>query len=492
MGEFVRATRQRPLPPGRAYESADGSPDDWLDEPLNGAANPHWTRLARWLRPGADTSVGGHLISGGMIYLGRRLLAACGGRLEPALIDPDLDLAGWHPETDAEDLGYWPSYDRIPPASRAAYLRWLADGRRAPDVPIGFVFLFFYGLERRLLHDITADPSLRTEIPLLAAEVRGLLEVYGAHASFRRYANEFLNLLELVDAPGAMSSDAFAVPDLRERRWPPPMTLRRALGAFASEGRPLPPAWALAWSWYHPDIALRTPALRCPKEYARLFERRYVDAHGDGLVLLPGQRSLRVEYQPASAGLRRAVYGQPDIPDVFLAETPGRHLAEVVRRVTDDLGSYSRWLRRHPDQGDSLAAAGLLPAALVLGAGGRARHREVAAFQGWVEHHLCGADTATLDADALIAWWPTATAGVLTKREAATLSRLLGHLGVGLEPDVRLGGPAPAAGQSAVLFRIGADAAPLASEAYSAAVTFAQLATALAAGEERADERAGR
>ncbi|WP_425550891.1 TerB N-terminal domain-containing protein [Actinoallomurus oryzae] len=29
------------------------------------------------------------------------------------------------------------------PAARAAYLRWPATGRRHPDVPIGYVFLFF-------------------------------------------------------------------------------------------------------------------------------------------------------------------------------------------------------------------------------------------------------------------------------------------------------------------------------------------------------------
>ncbi|MEQ4209394.1 TerB N-terminal domain-containing protein [Actinopolymorpha sp. B9G3] len=478
MGNVVRAAAH-----DHGATSSDLAPLDWAADPFAGQS----ARDARWLRPGAHTVVGGHAIPGGMIYLGRRLPAARGGRVEPALIDPDLELAPRCPGTDGKDLGYWPSYDRIPPESRAAYLHWLADGRRAPGVPIGYVFLFFYGLERRLLHDIMANPSLRAEVPLLAAEVQGLLEAYGTHASFRRYATEFSHLLELVGAPDETPSDAFAVPELREPRWPPPMTLRRALGAFATEGRRLPATWALAWAWYHPDISLRTPAFRCRDEFARLFTVRYADAHGEGLLVEPGPRRLCVEYQPASAGLRPMRYGR-DVPDLYLADEPGRRLAELVGRVTDDLGAYSRWLRRHDHRGDTIAAAALLPAELVVDAEGRALDPEVAAWQGWIERRLTGASSTTVDAGELIARWPTTAAGAMTRREAAALCRLLGHLGIGLEPDVRMGGPAPTAGQAAVVFRTDVDVPPVAGENYAAAVTFAQLAAAVLAADSQLGE----
>ena len=49
-------------------------------------------------------------------------------------------------------MTYWPSYSEISSAARTAYVDWLASGRR-PGAHIGYVFLFFYGIERRVLVD---------------------------------------------------------------------------------------------------------------------------------------------------------------------------------------------------------------------------------------------------------------------------------------------------------------------------------------------------
>jgi len=62
-------------------------------------------------------------------------------------------------------MDYWPSYCEVSPRARAAYLRWLEDGRRDESTYIGYVFLFFYGLERRLLGDLggnVSHPEART------------------------------------------------------------------------------------------------------------------------------------------------------------------------------------------------------------------------------------------------------------------------------------------------------------------------------------------
>lgn len=52
-----------------------------------------------------------------------------------------------------ETLGYWPSFNRLSESSRGAYLTWLASERENPNVPLGYVFIYFYGLERRILVD---------------------------------------------------------------------------------------------------------------------------------------------------------------------------------------------------------------------------------------------------------------------------------------------------------------------------------------------------
>ena len=80
----------------------------------------------------------------------------------------------------------------IAPACRAAYLQWLANGRHAQNAYIGYVFLYFYGLERRLLIDAQRSAAARAEREMLVAEIRRLLGIYGTNGSFRGYAEGLL------------------------------------------------------------------------------------------------------------------------------------------------------------------------------------------------------------------------------------------------------------------------------------------------------------
>jgi hypothetical protein len=50
---------------------------------------------------------------------------------------------------NVEKLGYYPSYEQLNPQQRYVYLNWLCD--IAKPVNIGYVFIFYYGLERHLI-----------------------------------------------------------------------------------------------------------------------------------------------------------------------------------------------------------------------------------------------------------------------------------------------------------------------------------------------------
>ncbi|MFC0623180.1 TerB N-terminal domain-containing protein [Kribbella deserti] len=64
------------------------------------------------------------------------------------------------------------------PEARATYLQWLGSGRNDPSAYVGYVLLFFYGIERRVLIGMANDPMLRCELPLLRAEVQRLHSIY--------------------------------------------------------------------------------------------------------------------------------------------------------------------------------------------------------------------------------------------------------------------------------------------------------------------------
>jgi tellurite resistance protein len=431
------------------------------------------TRHAHWVGPGSSATIAGVSIQGGMLYIGQGLVAPSGG-IEPALIDPRLKVNHRRPDFGGDTMGYWPSYDEITPEARAAYLGWLAGGRCAPDAYIGYVFLFFYGLERRALVEIAANPALAWELPLLHAEVQRLLAIYGDNGSFRGYATTFVRVLDVLLAEHA-TTEATLPPLVRENKWQPPPSLLVQLGAFAKDGRPLPADWAVAWAWYHPQVTLRGPAIRCVDEFVDLFKARYVAAHGDGLSLRPAKATVKIEYYAASAGMRSASL-KTDLPNVFEQAGPGRKLAAIADGVMTDLDAYSRYLGRNPDGRGTIAAAGLLPPELLSEPSG-----VVAQLRDWATQLAATHQTIT-GAD-LLSRWPTKSLERMAKPEAVALAQLLGRFDLAVEPDVRLGGPAITPATPVVLFRSGNNPPQAATAAYAAATTLLHLATAVSAAD---------
>ena len=105
-------------------------------------------RAARWIEPGDTATVAGHKI-GGMIYLGPEPRQENWKQEGSPFIDPGLPVAKVGSDISGESMPYWPSYSDINPGARATYLDWLASGRSDERYGPGYVFIYFYGLERR-------------------------------------------------------------------------------------------------------------------------------------------------------------------------------------------------------------------------------------------------------------------------------------------------------------------------------------------------------
>lgn len=379
---------------------------------------------ARWVPLGEPIEVRSWTLPGG-VYVGGRLDAVHGPyAAEPALIDPGLAADARRPDHAGRHMGYWPSYSEIPASSRAAHLEWLSGGRPG-GAYIGYVFLFFYGIERRVLIDAPKNELARAEVPALVAEVERLLVLYGDNGSFSSYASGFVATARL--AHGLAGADQ--APVATSRGWEVPLDVKLAVGSRAADGRPIPADWALAWALSHPETRVRTPALRCPDEFAELFSARYADRHGDGLVVKPGKRMLRLDYRPASASFGGSVsVDAVGVPDVTGLKTPLKALVDLVDSVTDDLDAFSRHVGRH-DERDSPRATALLPQELA-----RQRPNPAADVVAEVAREA-PAPLASANVRAVLG----DTAERLPKRDAAAAASLLAARGIGVEPDVRFG-----------------------------------------------------
>ena len=414
----------------------------------------------------------------GALYVGSGLPAVGGGAVEPALVDPRQKVDSRLSDRAGVGLDYWPSYSTIPPASRTAYLGWLATGRSASNTPIGYVFLFFYGLERRVLVDARFLPYAAAEVTWIRAEVVRLLDLYGPGSnSFRSYATELLAAIDTLRPD--LADESTRVPP--SRPWELSLSLRARIGRIVAAEGPIPGDLALEWLRSAPEVLLRTPATRCSDEFGRLFLIRYGEATGEGMTIRAPRARLKAHYRPASAS-----FGGPvalpvaDLPDVAGLTQPVNKLRAIGDACTDELAAYSRWLGRNPAGQGSPAAAALLPAELIDGAQGEL----MASLRRWLSERLGDDDVAVVPAEDLLRHWPRASGWQPLKAECVSLAQLLGKLDIGLEPDVRFDGPALAPGGVAVLYRLGpGPTSGAATSDYAAAMLVARLGITIAAAD---------
>lgn len=438
----------------------------------------------QWIPEGVPIDVAGLPILGGMVYVGRGAPSSSGDSVEPALIDPSLEVDWQRPDWVGSDMGYWPSYESITPACRAAYLSWLSSDRDDPHTYIGYVFLYFYGLERRILLDAKVD-SHHTDVPRIATEVERLLTIYGTHSSFRAYATSFLDLIRSVSGVYAPLSP----PDLAslQESWEVPIAVRVGLGRYAAAGQTIPAEWALALLRTHPESYLRTPAIRCTAEFDELFRRRYRAKFNGGMVVRPPKTTIEMSYRPASSGFLGVYQARlGELPDITRIKGPINKIRELGTECTDALDAYSRYLGRNSEAVGSAEAAGLLPNELLETHGGPT----VAALRDWAMQ-IVGGEPVTLTIDDVVARWSPGRTTKLAKADAVSMAGMLAKLGVGIEPDVRFGGATPAPGSAAVLFPLptGSTASPSPQYAAAAVLVHFSAVAASADGSVTEDER---
>src|SRR5208282_5589159 len=174
-----------------------GSPDA---SSVAGTSSIKQTRIhdsddAEWVPPGVEAAIGGYVIPGSMVYLGKRLASVRSGWVEPSLIDTAKPIEPSRADCHARLMSYWPSYATASPEARASHLQWLATGKCDPNADVGYVFLYFYGMERRVLWDASRDHQAKLEFPLIRREILRLMEIYGQSRSFRSYASSLLDYL---------------------------------------------------------------------------------------------------------------------------------------------------------------------------------------------------------------------------------------------------------------------------------------------------------
>jgi hypothetical protein len=430
-------------------------------------------RPGRWIAPGETVEVLDYILRGGMLYVGTGMKDP-NGTPEPSLINPLCAVQPTYGCYSTRSLDYWPNYSVIAPEARGAYLGWLASGRSHPKADIGFVFIYFYGLERRAFIDSYADVKAQEEWPVLIEEVRRLLALYGpTHRPFAERAQRFIEMLLAAKTAKNLvvgqSKYASVTSDM-------PIELKKELGQLALAGTPLTVDKALAWAGSDPSLKRGAAINRLPSYFSPLFSLLYRAAHPTGLLIPVTRTKLMMRYEPASqsvAGFGELGLYLDDIPDVTVQGGVSTKIQSIIDQCSEALGPYNRFATRNPTLVDALEAQVLLPPALwpqsLLGA------RTL--WEDRVRDKPC----VTTPTEVLAAFGTTAATG----RDLLPVLNVLTSVRIGMEPE--LFGKLPKPDEPVVLFQMDAEAeAVRANPAYEAARVTLQLAHFVAAVESTA------
>ena len=433
-----------------------------------------------WVPWDRTVELGGMNLGGGF-YFGSGLETISTGEVEPALIDEALPLDLTIRDCTIRRLDYWPSYTLASPQARTSYLRWLSTGRCDPAADPGYVFLYFYGLERRALADGNSSSAARSDIPVIVREVERLLGIYSHSGSFRSYASSFLAFVAAQHNTDRLYKQAAP---LKSGEQELSLHCRLALAQAARDGAALNADWAFVWFLGSPDCILRTAARRCPTEFAILFASEYRDKFGAGMRVNPNKTRLKVEHRAASRTFlnQNSFRVELDLPDISILSAPVKRLQEVADRACDQLDRYSRALGKDPHLAGTFDAVVELPVCAwpeVYRAAVDDLGRTLAACSGVVVmpfEKLC---------ERFNGWTPR------SKQKLERFAEAIGAAGLGIEPDARLGSGLPSSDEPVVVF---AEKTPLTavSAPYQAAALVLQLGAAVANadGVVTADERA--
>ncbi|SDE42631.1 Tellurite resistance protein [Rhodobacter capsulatus] len=406
---------------------------------------------------------------GGMVYVGTPLRLGGEGysRKSRPYIDPTLSVAAYGADKEGKEMPYWPGYSEISSVCRATYLDWLAGGRRDASYDPGYMFLYFYGLERRFFIDQAPEEEKRE----ILEEVRRLASLYAHNGSAQRYLGEFIQIAQIAVRDPAASEPLFDF-----HGWELPFGVKAAIGTKIAQGEPLGWDWTLSWLICHPEHPMRTASKRCAEEFRALFRLRFEARFPEGLKVTKPRKSLEARYQAASqefqADLSPRLDGKP-LPDISGVRKPVEIAREIADEVTEALERFSRYLGRNPEGRGSLEAHALLPPEL------RALFpsTQLEALRAWASERVAAG--GLVPATDVIARIEGTRPEKLTKAQLTGAADTLARIGFGLAPDPRFALRAPKVDEPLVIFALEAPVENL--EDVSAAYRLALLELALGA-----------
>jgi len=378
-------------------------------------------------------------------------------------------------------LGYWPRYENMTPGQRGNYLHWLAAGKQEQLQDIGYAFVYFYGLERRVLID-------GKDVDMIIPEVVRLLRCYPESRSFNGYLSHFMAFAAARAGLKSMTMEVFA-PCLEQalRKGYSEDLLAVILCWFYLHNIPLPARWAFEVARQDVRTTRSVVVDRAPEQFMSLFTQKYREQFGEGVMLKVSDRERLLGYHPASPsllglGYSSAALAPVSIPNVLGIQSQFKPLVRIWSECIEELRAYSRAVSKGADITTREAYEALPP---ILR--NDVDHPDAPRWKAVVTNHA-NDDGYSLTPLAKLA----EIQGIdqrerLTPTQSKALAQTAEDIGLAIVPDTRLTGRVYAWSDEVVLFRPECNAALQQESGYQAALCMLELGMVIAGADGTID-----
>lgn len=260
-------------------------------------------------------------------------------------------------------LSYWPSYDKISARCRGAYLDFLASQRDHPETPISYIFIYFSGLEYRVINE---DEQISDDEYLdIYKEVIRLHSIYGTNHSFGKYSSNFIAYLkvsrqELIDA----YEQEYPLESALLQKHLAPSNKISVARSIAEKGLI---DTELAWGWLNDsgNYNFKTPSIRLSDEFSLLFRTTFNQKYPIGMPIIHNGSSLNMVYEPSNFSVGRTRFPFKDLPEPSSFTKPLMNIINIADECNQALDPVSRYLSKDGTSKDDLDAIVMMPRVLV-------------------------------------------------------------------------------------------------------------------------------
>lgn len=300
-----------------------------LYSPQNLSATLH---VIQWITPDESVIINNQIIENRFFYVATPIQRDSFVAMPPFAIDPILPAFDPSPDIEGIRLQYNPDYREMLPACRCAYLMWLKNDNNSDYAP-GYAFLYFFGLEFRVLIHLSSDPENSVEAKRIVQEICMLRDRYRSIRPLWGYSTRLieyiavkwsLTAVELQTLISANQTDEHYVHGI-------PLHFRLALAEYIAQCKHITPDLAFDWYRFLKSLSSNGNKHLFFKQFKDLFSSRFTENFHQFFNLNEQLPKLSIEYYPASNFTEH---------DKFTVESPLGDPTSIISlsKLIEDLG----------------------------------------------------------------------------------------------------------------------------------------------------------